>query len=173
MNGKPGGLAAERTIDEWMEDGGRQETIKGMAADCEAGYWEHFTHGADIGVRGFGSTLALAFEQAALAMTAVMTDPTRVMAKCPVPVTCEADDPELLLVNWLNGLVYETAVRHMLFSRFRVVIDGHHLQGTAWGEPISPQRHRPAVEVKGATLTELAVYHRENGCWVAQCVVDV
>lgn len=34
--------------------------------------WEHFPHGADIGVRGFGPTMAAAFEQAALAMTAVV-----------------------------------------------------------------------------------------------------
>ena len=39
----------------------------------EAG-WEHFSHDADIGVRGWGQTLAQAFEQAALALTAVVTD---------------------------------------------------------------------------------------------------
>jgi Archease protein family (MTH1598/TM1083) len=32
--------------------------------------WEHFPHGADIGIRGWGSALAAAFEQAALAATA-------------------------------------------------------------------------------------------------------
>jgi len=32
--------------------------------------WEHFEHGADIGVRGFGPTLAAAFEQAALVAVA-------------------------------------------------------------------------------------------------------
>ncbi len=37
--------------------------------------WEHFEHGADIGVRGIGPTPASAFEQAALALTAVITDP--------------------------------------------------------------------------------------------------
>ena len=28
-------------------------------------HWEHFDHGPDIGVRGFGATQAAAFEQAA------------------------------------------------------------------------------------------------------------
>lgn len=36
--------------------------------------WEHFPHQADIGVRGMGATLAQAFEQAALALTAVIVD---------------------------------------------------------------------------------------------------
>ena len=35
--------------------------------------WEHFPHDADVGVRGFGVTAAEAFEQAALALTAVVT----------------------------------------------------------------------------------------------------
>ena len=40
--------------------------------------WEHFEHKADIGIRGFGDTLAAAFEQAALAMTAAIIDPAEV-----------------------------------------------------------------------------------------------
>jgi len=47
------------------------------------------------------------------------------------------------------------------------------LRATAWGEPIDAARHHVAVEVKGATYTELAVKHRDDGQWVAQCVVDV
>ena len=43
-------------------------------------YWEHFEHKADIGVRGFGNTLAEAFEQAAVAMTTVVTDISQVQA---------------------------------------------------------------------------------------------
>jgi protein archease len=37
--------------------------------------WEHFSHEADMGIRGFGATKEKAFEQAALALTGVVTDP--------------------------------------------------------------------------------------------------
>lgn len=37
----------------------------------------HFAHDADIGGCGTGPTLAAAFEQAALAMMAVIVDPAR------------------------------------------------------------------------------------------------
>jgi SHS2 domain-containing protein len=134
--------------------------------------WEHFTHGADIGVRGRGGTLAEAFEQAALALTAVIADPACIAASETVPVVCEAPDVELLFAEWLNALVYEMAVRKMLFSRFAVRIDGTRLSAEAGGEPIDPGRHHPAVEVKGATYTELRVA-REDGDWIAQTVVDV
>jgi SHS2 domain-containing protein len=135
--------------------------------------WEHFPHGADIGVRGVGTTKAAAFEMAALAMTAVITEPACVHGVESVAVSCQAPDDELLLVDWLNALVYEMAVRHMLFSRFHVTIEGERLEATAWGEAIDRPRHRPAVEVKGATYTALAVRRREDGTWCAQCVVDV
>jgi SHS2 domain-containing protein len=135
--------------------------------------WEHFAHGADIGVRGIGRTPAEAFEQAALALTAVITDPATVAANTPVDIACEAPDLELLLVDWLNALVYEMQVRKMLFGRFEVSIDGTRLAARAWGEPVDIARHRPAVEVKGATYTQLAVRRLDDGRWLAQCVVDV
>ncbi|HEV56722.1 MAG TPA: archease [Phycisphaerales bacterium] len=138
-----------------------------------AAHWEHFEHEADIGVRGTGETAAAAFEQAALAMTAVIADPESVSAREPVSVHCEAPDLELLLVDWLNALVYEMATRHWLFARFEVAIDGQRLHARAWGEPLNLARHEPAVEIKGATYTMLAVRQQSDGQWLAQCVVDV
>jgi SHS2 domain-containing protein len=135
--------------------------------------WEHFPHEADVGIRGFGSTREEAFEQAALALTAVITDPALVDTIEAVELTCRAPDDELLLVDWLNALIYETATRKLLFGRFEVHITEHRLTARAWGEPIAPEKHRPAVEIKGATYTALRVARDSDGGWVAQCVVDV
>jgi tRNA nucleotidyltransferase (CCA-adding enzyme) len=46
------------------------------------------------------------------------------------------------------------------------------LRATAYGELVDVERHEPAVEIKGATLTALQV-REEPGGWRAQCVVDV
>ncbi len=135
--------------------------------------WEHFPHGADIGVRGTGPTREEAFEQAALALTAVVTDPAQVAAHTVVEIRCEAPDDEILLADWLNTLVYEMTTRSMLFGQFAVSLRDHVLEAKAWGEPVDRLRHRPAVEVKGATYTALSVARRDDGMWVAQCVVDV
>ncbi|NGZ11442.1 MAG: archease [Nitrospira sp. LK70] len=137
------------------------------------GSWEHFPHEADIGVRGIGLTKEAAFEQAGLALTAVITEPTSVASTQALSITCEAPDDELLLVDWLNALVYEMATRKMLFSCFAVRFNNHSLYATVWGEPIEVARHQPAVEVKGATYTELSVKQDEQGRWIAQCIVDV
>jgi SHS2 domain-containing protein len=142
------------------------------AAAAGLARWEHFPHGADIGVRGFGATKAEAFEQAARAMTAVIADLELVAPREAVRIECEAPDDELLLAEWLNALVYEMATRKMLFSRFAVKLEGTRLRAEARGEPVDVGRHHPAVEVKGATYTMLRVA-REAGGWLAQTVVDV
>jgi SHS2 domain-containing protein len=135
--------------------------------------WEHFPHGADIGVRGLGRTRAEAFEQAALAMTAAIADPAAVRGTRAIPIACRAGDDATLLVDWLNELVYAMAVEGLLFGAFRVAIAGEALGATAWGEPVDVARHQPAVEVKGATLTAARVERRPDGTWLAQCVIDV
>jgi tRNA nucleotidyltransferase (CCA-adding enzyme) len=135
--------------------------------------WEHFPHEADMGVRGIGNTRDEAFEQAALAMTAVITDPAQVNTTEMVEITREAPDDELLLVDWLNALVYEMATRKLLFSRFEVRVKDHVLNARAWGEPMDIAKHHMAVEVKGATYTALRVAQENNGEWLAQCIVDV
>ncbi|MDP1570990.1 MAG: archease [Vicinamibacterales bacterium] len=137
-----------------------------------ASFWEHFPHDADIGIVGAGPTRAEAFRQAALALTAVVTDPANVAHLHAVPVMCQAPTDELLLVEWLNALIYEMAVRAMLFGDFAIEIAGGELRATAYGEAVDIARHEPAVEIKGATLTALRVAHGPDG-WRAQCVVDV
>jgi tRNA nucleotidyltransferase (CCA-adding enzyme) len=135
--------------------------------------WYHFAHGADIGVRGIGRTLEEAFENAALALVAVITDPEIVRPERQVHVQCSAPDTETLLLDWLNAIVFEIATKDMIFGKFRVQTEGATLHGTLYGEDIDTERHAPAVEVKGATYTALRVEHLSNGLWLAQCVVDV
>jgi SHS2 domain-containing protein len=134
--------------------------------------WEHFPHDADVGVQGWGATAAQAFEQAAYALTADITH-AEVKPQILVEVRCEAPDLELLLVEWLNAIIYEMAVRKMLFGRFAVRIDDGRLEGTLWGEPVDVERHAPACEPKGATYTALRVAKNPAGTWSAACIVDV
>lgn len=152
-----------------------------MLNDAKNAFWEHFEHQADMGIRGVGATREQAFEQAAIAMTAVITEPANVETKERVEIHCEAADDEMLLIEWLSSLLFEMDSRNMIFGRFEVHIrqrteDGGRrteLRGVCWGEKIDVEKHSPAVEVKGATYTGLSVRQQEDGRWVAQCVVDV
>jgi SHS2 domain-containing protein len=145
----------------------------GLAAMTDR-HWENFAHDADVGVRGVGPTKQAAFAEAARALTAAVVDPDAVAPLESVAIACVAPDDEVLLLDWLNAVVYEMATRRMLFSAFDVTIAGHALKATVKGEPVDVVRHAPAVEVKGATFTELRVARdATSGKWTAQCVIDV
>ena len=139
----------------------------------ETGHWEHFSHEADMGIRGVATSLEEAFAQAAVALTAIVTDPTTVQARETITLAAADPDRELLFVDFLNALIFEMARHHMLFSRFQVTITSGRLSATAQGETVDVARHHPAVEIKGATYTALAVKRQDDGTWLAQCVVDV
>jgi SHS2 domain-containing protein len=136
-------------------------------------FWEHYSHPADMGIRGFGPTKEEAFSQAALALTAVITDLQTIQPKETVEITCRQQDDELLFVSFLNALIYEMATRRMLFSKFEISIKNHRLGAKAWGEKIDLKRHNPVVEVKAATYADLKVQQDKDGNWLAQCIVDV
>jgi SHS2 domain-containing protein len=135
--------------------------------------WEHFEHGADVGVRGRGGTVEEAFEGAACALAAIVAEPSDVLPAASVALRADAPDLDLLLVAWLDAVIWEMSARRWVFRDFRVAIRGGRLEGEARGEQLDVARHRPALEVKGATHTLLAVARGEDGIWTAQTVVDV
>lgn len=139
---------------------------------------EHFEHGADVGVRGYGATPARAFEGAAKAVFALLVeDPDAVRPQVEERVDVEAASLEELLVAFLNELISLSDTRRIVFGRFEVEISGgpsspFRLTCRALGESIDPERHEFTVVPKGATYTALRVA-RDGDRWVAQCVVDV
>lgn len=137
------------------------------------GYWEHYSHPADMGIRGFGAGKEEAFAQAALALTAVIAELSRVQPKEEIEIRCEEQDDEALFVSWLNALIYQMATRNMLFSKFDVSIRDHQLSARVWGDTLNVEKHRPVVEVKAATYADLKVAQNADGSWLAQCIVDV
>lgn len=134
--------------------------------------WELFSHGADIGIRGYGASLSEAFVGAGRALTSVVTDLKNVLPETAIQVSCTAPDLELLFTDWINAIIYQMDTRVMLFSEFEVEIQDLQLIATISGEKIDREKHTPAVDIKGATFTELKV-EKHDGLWVAQCVVDV
>jgi len=138
--------------------------------------YELFETTADVGVRGFGSSLEEAFENAAKAMFEVMVDIEGVKPLKEIEVSCRAEDLEGLLVDWLNELLAQSNVRRMVFSEFKVSISKEdstfRLKGLARGEDIDPSRHDLKTEVKAATYAMIKV-GKENDKYVAQLLLDI
>lgn len=132
---------------------------------------EYFEHGAAIGIIGRAPTIEAAFEAAARATFAIMTEIGHVRELDAITVEFEEADEELALVQWLNLLLGSSRGRRLVFARFWIERDGVRWRGGAVGEPWRPELER-GVEVKGATLTMLSVTH-VGEVWEARCVVDV
>lgn len=151
----------------------RPEAGSSLSGASDGYKWSHSEHGADIGLRAEARTREGLFEAMGAALTGVITLPALVRPDIEVIIECEAPDDALLLIDWLNALIFEMATRNMLFGAWHVHLDGCRLEGRVRGEAVDITRHEPAVEVKGATYTALEVSQASDGRWLAQCVVDV
>ena len=138
--------------------------------------FEYLDHTADIGVRGIGETVEEAFCEAARAIFNLMVDLEEIVPKEAFHITVEARQLDLLLVEWLSNLLVKKDLEGLLLSSFHVELremeNGFSLRGVGWGEPLDLKRHQPKTEVKGVTYAGLRV-RKEDGRWLAQCVVDI
>jgi len=118
-------------------------------------------HTADVGIQAFGENLCEAFENAALGMFNIITDPSRVGAQKDFEVTVEGADLKDLLHEWLDQLLILSQVQNMLFSSFKVdlrdIEGGFCLTGLVMGEPADPSRHVYKTEIKAVTHHMLEV----------------
>jgi SHS2 domain-containing protein len=137
------------------------------------GRFEYFEHLADMGIIGWGASLAQAFEEAAKAMFNLMVEIDQVEPKQRISIRCQGGDREELFVEWLNALLTEADINGMVFSRFSVEsLTGEELSGWVKGEGLDPERHHAKTEVKAATYSGLAVGEK-GGEFYARCVVDL
>lgn len=130
-------------------------------------------HTADIGLEAHGRDLAELFANAARGMFSVITDLDSIQPTQPVPVSLTADGLEDLLVAWLSELLYLFSTRNMLFGRFEISeIDDHHIQATAFGQPVDPSRHELLTEIKAVTFHDLKL-EKVNDAWQAKVLFDI
>jgi SHS2 domain-containing protein len=135
--------------------------------------YEFVDHTGDIGVRVFGQTLPELFQQAAEALTFIITDPETIRIKETRKILLEAKTDEELLITWLNELVYLFDTEGLLFKAFEVLsVHDQHLEALAQGEIYVEGRHEIKTAVKAATYHQLKISHHQ-GLWTAQVIFDL
>ena len=131
------------------------------------GRFEFVDHTGDLGVRVFGESLPRLFEQAAEALTFILTDPETIRIKETRKLLLEAKTDEELLITWLNEFVYLFDTEGLLFKAFEVLsVHDHHLEALAQGEIYMEGRHPIKTAVKAATYHQLKIEHHQ-GVWTA------
>ena len=137
------------------------------------GRFDLVDHTGDLGVRVFGESLSQLFEQAAHALTFILTEPETLRLKETRKITLEAKTDEELLITWLNELVYLFETKGLLFKTYDVLsVHAHHLEALAQGESYVEGRHPIKTTVKAATYHQLKIENRQ-GVWTAQVIFDL
>lgn len=109
-------------------------------------------HTADVGIEGYGGNLSEAFEEAAKGMFSVITDLRKVRVKTRIELRVSSMDLSLLLVAWLNELIFTFETKGLLFKRFNVKkLDGASLEADCYGEEMERERHRIKSGIKAVT----------------------
>ncbi len=134
-------------------------------------------HTADAYVEAYGTTLEEAFENAALALTDVMTEVEKVEAKNEESFMVEAQDEYALLYSWLEELLLEFELKDRLYSRFEVsgiekTSEGFRLRAKAWGEPYDSEKHLSKVGIKSATYHQMEILKKPKSVTV-RFILDV
>lgn len=135
--------------------------------------YEVFEHTADVGLRVRADSLeALLVDAARGLFSLIVTNLDQVKAVQEKTIRIDASEPEYLLFDWLNELLYTFDVDQLLFSEFAVRVDARGLTATCRGEPVQPDRHEMDHEVKAITYHELKV-QRDGDGWMAELIVDI
>ena len=142
------------------------------------GKYQILEHTADKGLAVEAESLPDLFETAARGLFRLMIDPDRYPPTEHVVIELHAPDLEMLLVKWLNELLYHFEVHHRLFSRYgdievREAEERWHLTAQAHYCPIAPQQ----LEWEGAPVKSVT-YHglrleRDSERWRLRVFVDV
>ena len=134
-------------------------------------------HTADAYVEAYGANLEEAFENAAVAMTNVMTEIEKAEAKIQESFVVKAQDESALLYNWLEELLLEFELRSRLFSRFEIAKiektpDAFKLYARAWGEKYDRKKHPSKVGIKAATYHQMEIVKDPNSVTV-RFILDI
>jgi len=123
-----------------------------------AGY-EEVRHTADWALHVWAPDLPALVEQAAHGMYALEGVDLAAEPRVERRIVVSGDDPESLLVAFLNELLYLQETENLAFEQLRCRLSDHHLEAEAHGRPI--QRLNKAI--KAATFHNLTIRKTPRG----------
>jgi SHS2 domain-containing protein len=139
---------------------------------------EQIDHTGDAGLRITAGSLPRLLAVSAQQMVRLCCPEGTIRRTLARPVVVTGDDLVELLVNWLSEINSLMAVHYELYDSFTIqeISDLEstplHLTGSAAGEPIAPERHVLAGEIKAVTFHTAYVCQVPSG-WQCQVIFDL
>jgi SHS2 domain-containing protein len=135
--------------------------------------FEVINHTADIGIVVYGADIKQLFANAAFGLFSLMADLENLKEDTKRQIELSAEDVEVLLVEWLNELIYTSEVEHIIFKRVEInELSNNQLRATCFGEEIKPGQHRLKREIKAATYHMLRL-NKEDSNYKVQIIFDI
>ena len=127
-------------------------------------------HTADIKFVAYGASLEKVFRSCALALAHYVTGGKKVAEKKRKKILIRRDNPEALLYNFLDELLYLLDAEGFVVSDVDVSIKGDALEAIVLGDDSKHYNH--LSHIKAATYAEMYIKKKKTG-WEAQVVLDV
>jgi SHS2 domain-containing protein len=130
---------------------------------------------ADAAYEAWGDTIEELFSEAARAMMEIVVDTETVGTEEERVFKLEREDVETLLYAFLSEIIFLKDTEDMLFSDFKVHIEGDHpflLTARLYGEPLHRETHSLRSDIKAVTYYLFSV-KQERGGWRATVVIDI
>jgi len=153
---------------------------------------EYIEHTADVGIKVYGDDLQSLFTYAARGMFSILYEGLETLLQQTATIDVNKEecrkievvgrDLEVLLISWLNELLYYYSVEKILFYRFNILHlttsptenkEGLSLSAEAHGIKLSLLGIKPHIEIKAATYHKLKIIHTEEGTYCAEIFFDV
>ena len=135
--------------------------------------FEVLDHTADIGIEAYGATIEALFSNAATGLFNLMTELDTIKENDQKRIEITAEDIEILLVEWLNELIYTFEVDHIVFKRFEIEeLTENRIQACCFGEHINPKYKILKREIKAATYHMLRI-SKDNDGYKVTVIFDI
>ena len=136
--------------------------------------FEYIEHTADAGILVRGDSLQSLFTNAAQGLFEMIAVVETVDEIETIDVNVKSESVEMLLVTWLDELVFRHETEELFFKRVEISsISETELSAKVYGESTNYDKHVVYTEIKAVTYHQLYVRQEPDGNWEAQVIFDL
>lgn len=136
--------------------------------------FEYIEHTADAGMHVWGESLKTLFTHAAQGLFELIAVIDSIDEISAINIQLESESIEMLLVSWLDELIFRHETDEMFFKRAEICsISSTELVANVYGESTDYNKHVVYTEIKAVTYHQLYVKQNPDNNWEAQVIFDL
>jgi SHS2 domain-containing protein len=137
--------------------------------------YEYLPHTADVKFRAYGKTMEEAFSNAALALTKVITNPSKVEAKVEKKIEVSSEDEKALLYDFLEQFIILLDSENFLLNSVKdLKIEKNKklkLKAVVVGDT-ALEKYETETHIKAVTYQEMEI-RKEKNKYILQVILDI